>query len=105
MTGQPPKYVLHCAGCNYKRFTDGADLGDLFEIKRAEPMRFLPKVDKYTKRVVVSENVKRPKMYRCPKCGRTLKGFPSGVKSEVLEDGQTSQPNGREAGPEGHAIP
>lgn len=105
MSAQPPKYVLHCGGCNFKIYTDGKNLGDLYEIKRCEPMRFVPKVDKYSKKVVVSENVKRPKMYRCPKCGYTLKGFSSGVKSEVLEDGETGQPDGRQAGAEGQSFP
>jgi len=105
MTAQPPKYILHCASCNFRRFTDGTDLTDLFEIKRCEPMRFVPKVDKYTKKVVASNNIKRPKMYRCPKCGHTLKGFPSGVNTEITEDGQTSQPNGRETGVEGQSLP
>ena len=56
------KYYLHCSNCNLKRYTNGMDLDDLIEIKRTQPMRLVPKVDKYSGKLVVPPDVKRPKV-------------------------------------------
>jgi DNA-directed RNA polymerase subunit RPC12/RpoP len=100
------KYYLHCSNCNLKRYTNGMDLDDLIEIKRTQPMRLVPKVDKYSGKLVVPPDVKRPKMYRCPRCGFTLRGHTiPAVPNLEGNNEQTNNPSGREAGPEGLPLP
>lgn len=69
------KYVLHCNSCSYKRHTNGNDLNDLIEIKTVDLQRHLPIYDPIFKKTVKQTNKKRQKLFRCPKCGFTLKSF------------------------------
>lgn len=71
----PKKYVLHCSNCPFKRLSDGNDLSDLIEVPRCSPMKGIPKQDKRTLKTVAPKEMRRPKLFKCPRCGYTLKGF------------------------------
>jgi protein-arginine kinase activator protein McsA len=68
-------YVLHCSSCPYKRFSTGMDLDDLIQVKTVDLQKQIPRYDPLMKKTVVAPNKKRTKMFRCPKCGFTLKSF------------------------------
>ena len=57
----------------------------------------------WVKGLVVQGN---PKMYRCPRCGFTLRGHTiPAVPNLEGNNEQTNNPSGREAGPEGLPLP
>ena len=56
-------YKFHCEFCSFKSITNGSDSKKLREIVLAS----VPKG--HAKR----GHIKRPKMYRCPKCGRGIR--------------------------------
>ena len=60
-------YKFNCQHCNYKKITNGSDCKELTEI----PLTPVPKG------LAKKGHIQRPKMYRCPKCGR-------GIRSEKV---------------------
>ena len=63
-------YQLYCEICNWKRITDGSDIGDLFELKTSPIPSGIPKLDSETKKTTTKKPLARTKKFRCPKCGR-----------------------------------
>lgn len=63
-------YQLYCEICNWKRITDGSDIGDLFELKTSPIPGGIPELDPETKKTVIKKSLPRTKKFRCPKCGR-----------------------------------
>ena len=66
-------YRLYCEICNWKRVSDGSDLDDLYEIKKAPVPGGIPKLDE-NKKIVEKKSKSQPKKFRCPQCGRSI-GF------------------------------
>ena len=64
-------YRLYCEICNWKKITDGTDI-ELVRLKLADIPGGVPKLDPVEKKVVIPKSIKRPKKYRCPKCGRVV---------------------------------
>jgi hypothetical protein len=56
-------YRLQCEFCNYKKTAPGSDFKELIEIPLAPVPKGLAK----------RGHIKRPKLYRCPKCGRGIR--------------------------------
>lgn len=84
MKENPNLYVLHCNNCNYKRFSDGTDVHDLLQIKQSEIPRNIPKLDIIKKKAVNAPHKKRNKMFKCPKCGYTVKAYKIENKEEEI---------------------
>jgi len=82
MKENPSLYVLHCSKCNYKRFSNGSDISDLLQIKQSNIPRNTPKLDIVNKKIVTAPDKKRAKMFKCPKCGFTIKSY----KIETVEE-------------------
>jgi DNA-directed RNA polymerase subunit M/transcription elongation factor TFIIS len=84
MQDKEKKYILHCNKCPYKRITDGTDLEDLIQVKTVDLQRGLPKLDPEGKTVIQQPPKKRTKIFRCPKCGFSLKAYSldNGTKHE-----------------------
>ena len=57
------KYKLHCEICSYKSIINSSDSKELREVMLS------PVPKGHAKR----GHIKRPKMYRCPNCGRGTK--------------------------------
>lgn len=87
MSSPDPQYVLCCNKCYYKRYTNGTDLSDLIEVKTLDLQRHLPIYDQKIKKTIVQTTKKRPKIFRCPKCGFSIKAF----KVVRNEDEQTDR--------------
>jgi hypothetical protein len=79
-------FVLHCNQCNYKRFTDGYDLGDLIPVKRSNIPRAVPKIDPSTNKAVVPPDLKRQKYFKCPKCGYMVRAFDPDQRAEEINE-------------------
>ena len=95
MSNEEPLYVLHCNSCPYKRHTNGCDLDDLYEVKTVDLQRRLPVYDERVKKTVTQTNRKRKKIFRCPKCGFTMKAF----LIPRNQNEQTDWTDGSQAGP------
>ena len=57
-------YSLKCEFCNYKKTATGSDFKELIEIPLAPTPKGL---------AAKRGHIKRPKLYRCPKCGRGIR--------------------------------
>ena len=75
-------YQLYCEICNWKRITDGSDIGDLFELKTSPIPAGIPKLDSETKKTTTKKPLARTKKFRCPKCGR---GWMVRLKKDEIE--------------------
>jgi DNA-directed RNA polymerase subunit RPC12/RpoP len=58
---------IHCSNCQYKVFTEGANVEGLVEVKKADPPL---RADGKT-----AGTFNRGRFFKCPKCGYTMKGF------------------------------
>ena len=100
---QPHKtYTLHCNRCNFKRFSNGRDIDDLVQIKLSDVPRNEPKFDPFTKKLAIAPDKKRTKMFKCPKCGHTIRAYLIGPEEQ---NEQTNNPDGCETGNEGQQVP
>jgi len=81
-----PKYVLHCNKCSFKRFSDGNDLDDLLEVKVVDLSRGSPKYDPNSKKILNPPVKKRNKMFKCPKCGYTIKAYKTEQKVDKKDE-------------------
>lgn len=88
-------YLLYCDFCGYKRISDGTKEQDLFEIKTSPLFMAPPTYDSITKKTIEAKFKKRPKRFKCPKCGRVI--FPKKIK----EDENKNNPPGYQTGDEG----
>lgn len=87
MKENPNLYVLHCNKCHFKRFSKGNDIDDLLQIKQSDIPRNIPKLDIVKKKSVNAPNKKRTKMFKCPKCGFTVKAYKvENVEEEIEEE-------------------
>lgn len=80
------KYVLLCSKCSFKRFSNGNDVGDLVLIRQSKFQSKVPKYDYREKKTVNHPEKNRMRMYKCPKCGFTLKAFKLADNQEIGED-------------------
>jgi DNA-directed RNA polymerase subunit M/transcription elongation factor TFIIS len=95
-------YQLYCNNCSYKRFSNGSDVEDLFQVKQSSIPRGSPSVDPQTKKVVVPKSIKRIKLFKCPKCGFTMKSVE--LKLSENQNEQANRFNGSETGFTGQEI-
>lgn len=65
-------YKLYCEPCNWKKISDGSDLGDLHEIKESPVPGGIPYYDRQAKKIIEKASQKKQKKYRCPNCGRVV---------------------------------
>jgi DNA-directed RNA polymerase subunit RPC12/RpoP len=79
------KYVLHCNQCNYKRFSNGNDIDDLLPVKQTKIQTNIPKYDYRSKKTIIHPEKGRLKMYKCPKCGFTIKAY-NLIKEQDIEE-------------------
>ena len=82
-------YVFYCNKCNYKRFSNGNDIGDLLQVKQSPIPRHIPKYDEANKITVNWPEKKRNKIFKCPKCGFTIK--PHKVENQVKVEKKNEQ--------------
>ena len=82
------KYVLHRNNCNYKRFSNGNDIDDLVLIKQSKIPTNVPKLDPIKKKAVNAPKKGRLKMFKCPKCGFTVKAYKLQNQEEIIEEQQ-----------------
>ena len=68
-------YVLHCNKCNFKRFSNGNDINDLLLVKQSSIPRNIPRLDPVKKKAFTAPEKSRTKMFKCPKCGYTVKAY------------------------------
>ena len=66
------KYEIYCNNCSYKRYTDGSDVKDLFEVKTTPVQTVVPHIDPLTKKMVPPKFRKQKKKFKCPNCGYTI---------------------------------
>lgn len=64
-------YRLFCEICNYKKITDGVDVG-LQEVAARQIPGGSPKLDPETQKIIVPQGVKLKKKFKCPQCGRWI---------------------------------
>jgi hypothetical protein len=65
-------FQLYCNGCSWKRYTDGNDIKDLYELKTSPIPTGIPRIDPETKKVVTPPARNQKRKFRCPKCGQTI---------------------------------
>ncbi len=67
-------YRIYCEICGYNRITDGSSEEDknMQEIKRSPIQKNIPVLGEDGK-IVPSSNIKQPKMFKCPTCGRGIR--------------------------------
>ena len=73
-------YQLYCDSCGYKRITDGTKDEDkkLVEVKVSPLFLSPPILDLITHKTIEAKFKKRPKRFKCPKCGMVI--FPKKLK-------------------------
>lgn len=64
------KFVIHCDACGNNTVTDKAD--NLVEIKTAPIPGGVPFYNLEKKSTQTKPSLNRPKMFKCPKCGRGI---------------------------------
>jgi hypothetical protein len=79
-------YVLHCNKCNFKRFSNGNDIEDMLPLNLSDIPRNIPKLDIIKKKTIKFPDKKRTKVFRCPKCGFTVKAFKYNKPEEIQEE-------------------
>lgn len=79
-------YVLHCNKCTYKKFSNGKDIEGLILVKQSSLQRNLPKLDIINKKIVSAPDKKRNKLFKCPKCGFTMKAYQVEENKENLDE-------------------
>ena len=79
-------YQLYCEICNWKKITDGSDIGDMVEVKTSPIPGGVPKIDKETKKVVVPKTQKQTRRFKCPKCGRLVKPRKIANPQEIIDN-------------------
>lgn len=79
-------YQFFCDHCGYKRITNGDDLQDLTQVKKAPIPRGTPIIDPETKKVKVPKSITRIKTFKCPNCGFCIKA----IKIKPLENDNES---------------
>ena len=96
------KYVIHCDACGNNIVTDGTDPDKaLVEIKMAPIPGGVPFYDEQEKKTITKKSLARPKMFKCPKCGRgatARKCFVVESKHEEQKDEEKSKSDGRKDG-------
>jgi hypothetical protein len=65
-------YDFYCQVCGYHRTSDGSDVQDLVPVKQALLPGGVPFLDPVTRQTVVPKSFKRPKKFKCPRCGRVI---------------------------------
>lgn len=97
-----PKFVIHCDACGKNIITTGNDTTNLVEIKTSLIPGRIPMYNKEKKETEVGKCYQRPKMFKCPKCGRGVvarKLIVSDSKHiEEKKDEKEPKPFGRETG-------
>lgn len=78
-------YQLYCEICNWKRITDGTDIGDLYEYKKTSIPGGVPKLDPVTKKIVTPKAIETKRKFRCPQCGRTVIAKPAANPQEKVD--------------------
>lgn len=63
-------YQFFCDACNYRRVTDGTDLGDLVAVKASPVPGGAPRLE--NGRTVTPEAKQLKKKFKCPQCGRAI---------------------------------
>ena len=91
-------YLLYCNYCNYKRITDGTKEQDTVEVKVSPLFISPPILDPATNKTIEAKFKKRPKRFKCLKCGRII--FPKRIK----EDDQQTNSTGYQTGDEGQSV-
>lgn len=72
---EPPKYMLLCQQCKYKRFTNGDDLQDLKVIPESPFQKGTVKYDPKSRTTYVPPKIQRRKLFRCPNCGFAMRAY------------------------------
>jgi len=95
------KYVIHCDACGTNIVTDGTDGSkSLVEIKTALIPGGVPTYNAQEKKTETKKSLSRPKMFKCPKCGRGVvarKCFVEESKHEEKNE-EKAKSDGREDG-------
>jgi len=65
-------FQLYCNQCTWKRYTDGTDMKDLYEIKTSPIPTNIPHFDPETNKTIVSKSRNQKRRFRCPNCGQTI---------------------------------
>ncbi len=98
------KFLIRCDYCSKTIITDGTDI-KLREIPLAKIPGKIPYLE--NGKMISPASIERPKMYRCPTCGRGMsvrKSYIPASKHEAEIDDPTNNSDGRETGFNGSKI-
>lgn len=65
-------YILYCEICNWKKITDGSDIGDMYEYHTSQIPGGTPKLDSTSKKILQPKSRTQLRKFRCQNCGRQL---------------------------------